>query len=185
MDYHRPLNFSRRLSSHCFIVGRGRRGPAAPLSGRNIQAVLVVRHGSLHIFSTSAASPGVKIKRKGEKEEMLSAQDVATHATRQSCWIIVSGQVYDVTEFLDQHPGGPSVILRYAGRDATKEYQSIHPPDALQVHLPVERWLGPVDPATTAALKKGLTQSTASVPTKPDELPPLSSIISLQDFEVG
>lgn len=115
---------------------------------------------------------------------MLSAQEVATHSTRESCWVIVAGQVYDVTEFLDQHPGGASVILRYAGRDATEEYETIHPPTALENNLPIEKRLGPVDPVTIVRPQKGLTRPTSPVLTKTDELPALSTIISLQDFEV-
>lgn len=47
---------------------------------------------------------------------MLTATDVAKHNNRDSCWIIVEGQVYDVTDFLEEHPGGANIILRYAGK---------------------------------------------------------------------
>ena len=115
---------------------------------------------------------------------MLTAQEVAQHSTRESCWIIIAGEVYDVTDFLDQHAGGPSVILRYAGRDATEEYEPTHSPTALQDSLPAERRLGPVDPTTvTPGPRKGLTGSTTHVLSNPKECPSLSTIISLQDFE--
>jgi L-lactate dehydrogenase (cytochrome) len=47
---------------------------------------------------------------------MLKAAEVAKHNTRESCWVIVQGRVYDVTDFLEDHPAGPSIILRYAGK---------------------------------------------------------------------
>lgn len=47
---------------------------------------------------------------------MLSLVEVAKHDSIDSCWVIVAGQAYDVTEFLDEHPGGASVILRFAGK---------------------------------------------------------------------
>lgn len=47
---------------------------------------------------------------------MLTASDVAIHNNRGSCWIIIEGHVYDVTDFLEEHPGGPDIILRYAGK---------------------------------------------------------------------
>lgn len=47
---------------------------------------------------------------------MLTASSVAHHNTRKSCWVIINSQVYDLTEFLDHHPGGSSVILQYAGK---------------------------------------------------------------------
>lgn len=37
-------------------------------------------------------------------------------------------QVYDLTEFCSSHPGGERVLLKYAGKDATEEYDPIHPP---------------------------------------------------------
>ncbi|KAF9012545.1 glyoxylate dehydrogenase [Cyathus striatus] len=50
---------------------------------------------------------------------LVSGETVAQHASRDSCWIIVHSKVYDVTEFLDEHPGGSKIILKYAGKDAT------------------------------------------------------------------
>lgn len=47
---------------------------------------------------------------------MLSAQEVEKHNNRQSCWVIIEDQVYDVTDFIDEHPGGPGIMLRYAGK---------------------------------------------------------------------
>jgi L-lactate dehydrogenase (cytochrome) len=52
-------------------------------------------------------------------QKLISAEEVAKHNTRDDCWVIISGQVYDVTDFLDQHPGGANVILQQAGDDAT------------------------------------------------------------------
>ncbi|XP_055842016.1 cytochrome b5 [Episyrphus balteatus] len=46
-------------------------------------------------------------------------------------WIIIKGGVYDVTDFLDQHPGGADLIAEYAGKDATKAFnQAGHSSDA-------------------------------------------------------
>jgi predicted heme/steroid binding protein len=39
-------------------------------------------------------------------------------------------QVYDLTSFLSQHPGGVSTILVYAGRDASAVFAAIHADDA-------------------------------------------------------
>ncbi|KAJ2918555.1 hypothetical protein MD484_g1833, partial [Candolleomyces efflorescens] len=72
-------------------------------------------------------------------EVKISGKEVAKHNNRESCWIIVHDKVYDVTEFLDEHPGGSKIILKYAGKDATQEYDPIHPPDAITTHLPRQK----------------------------------------------
>jgi hypothetical protein len=48
--------------------------------------------------------------------EMLTAAEIAEHSNRQSCWIVIEGRAYDVTDFLDSHPGGAAIILRHAGK---------------------------------------------------------------------
>ena len=52
----------------------------------------------------------------GDVFMMLNVVEVARHNSRESCWIIIQGQVYDVTDFLDDHPAGSNIILRYAGK---------------------------------------------------------------------
>merc|ERR1712194_830643 len=53
---------------------------------------------------------------------------VAKHNTDKDCWVIVNGEVLDVTKFLPDHPGGALAILTFAGKDATEEFNMIHPP---------------------------------------------------------
>jgi hypothetical protein len=54
-----------------------------------------------------------------------TAQQVAQHNTAADCWLIISGQVYDVTNFIPIHPGG-NAIVPYCGTDATTIFDSIH-----------------------------------------------------------
>jgi hypothetical protein len=115
---------------------------------------------------------------------MLSARQVEQHNSRESCWIIVSGNVYDVTSFLDAHPGGSSIILKYAGKDATEAYEPIHPPTALDDHLSTEYHLGPVDPATLPVKRPAVPAEGVSPAGQGSVLPPLGTIISILDFEV-
>lgn len=53
-----------------------------------------------------------------EQVRVFSASEVSKHNSEQDCWLIISGSVYDVTEFIATHPGGKE-ILRGCGQDAT------------------------------------------------------------------
>lgn len=52
---------------------------------------------------------------------------IAAHNTRESCYIVINGNVYDVTEWLPKHPGGESVILNMCGVDCTDIFNAYHP----------------------------------------------------------
>jgi L-lactate dehydrogenase (cytochrome) len=65
----------------------------------------------------------------------INLLQVQRHNDCDSCWVIVEGEVYDVTDFLEEHPGGANIILRYAGKDAT-EYLPVHPLGTIEKELP-------------------------------------------------
>ncbi|KAF8320336.1 hypothetical protein DL93DRAFT_1831592 [Clavulina sp. PMI_390] len=113
----------------------------------------------------------------------ISGEVVAQHNSRESCWIIVHGKVYDVTDFLDEHPGGSKIILKYAGKDATEEYDPIHPPDAISNNLPKEKHLGAVDLGTVKKVVKEVTQEEKERLARFESRPPLDECLSLHDFE--
>ena len=51
--------------------------------------------------------------------KQIPFSEVQKHNTRESCWVVIDGQVYDATSILDTHPGGTAVLLKNAGKDAT------------------------------------------------------------------
>ena len=53
---------------------------------------------------------------------LATTSQVAKHSSKTDCWVVVSGQVLDVTSFLGDHPGGELAILTFAGKDATEEF---------------------------------------------------------------
>lgn len=123
--------------------------------------------------------------------------------------MIVHGKVYDVTEFLPSHPGGTKIILKFAGKDATKKFEPIHPPDTLDKYLPKEKHMGileanPADAVSPKSKKpKAAPKKITPPPTPPQEeddeeeedpeevvrlenernKPPLSQMYNLLDFE--
>ncbi|PWN49012.1 putative CYB2-L-lactate dehydrogenase [Violaceomyces palustris] len=115
-------------------------------------------------------------------EKLVSAEQVAKHNNAESCWVIVNGDIWDVTDFLPEHPGGSKIILKYAGKDATEEYEPIHPPGTLEDNLPKEKYIGKIDPATVKEV--AVTETKQAVAQDPNALPPLDQCLNLYDFEV-
>ncbi|KAJ0914440.1 putative cytochrome b5-like heme/steroid binding domain-containing protein [Helianthus annuus] len=63
--------------------------------------------------------------------KILSFEEVSKHNRKTDCWLIISGKVYDVTPFLDDHPGGDEALLLATEKDATEDFETVgHSQDA-------------------------------------------------------
>lgn len=56
----------------------------------------------------------------------FTKQEVEGHKKADSLWIIIDGDVYDVTQFQDDHPGGKKILTRVGGKDASKQFWKYH-----------------------------------------------------------
>jgi alkylation response protein AidB-like acyl-CoA dehydrogenase/predicted heme/steroid binding protein len=63
---------------------------------------------------------------KTRMAQVHTLEDVAKHNTPDDAWIVVRGFVYDVTKFAALHPGGRGVLLRFAGKECTQEFDQHH-----------------------------------------------------------
>jgi isopentenyl diphosphate isomerase/L-lactate dehydrogenase-like FMN-dependent dehydrogenase len=106
---------------------------------------------------------------------------VAKHKTAQSCWVILYGNVYDVTDFLPNHPGGSKIILQLSGRDATEDYDPIHPPGTLEESLKPASKLGRLDASSAAASNEPSTNDASD--SSLGALPPMESLLNLDEIE--
>ncbi|XP_013136158.1 PREDICTED: cytochrome b5-like isoform X1 [Papilio polytes] len=64
----------------------------------------------------------------------ITTDEVKKHHDRRSAWIIIHNDVYDVTSFLGEHPGGEESLLEFAGKDGTKGFEDVgHSQDAREM----------------------------------------------------
>lgn len=59
---------------------------------------------------------------KRTNAQIIDSANIAKHNTSRDCWLIISGKVYNVTNFLSSHSGGASAITPYCGKDATAAF---------------------------------------------------------------
>ena len=104
--------------------------------------------------------------------------EVAKHTTEDDCWVVIHGKVYNMTPFLDEHPGGVDVILEHAGKDATAPFEAIHSKGIIAI-LPKNCYLGDVDRSTvkSSQIAKVATRDVASM------VPPIDQMLNVYDFQ--
>lgn len=61
-----------------------------------------------------------------------SRDEVAKNNSADALWCIIDAKVYDLTDFIDAHPGGETVLLQVAGTDATTAFYNLHRHEVLQ-----------------------------------------------------
>lgn len=65
-------------------------------------------------------------KKITQEKKYYTREEVMKHKNHDDCWIIYKNKIYDVTKFLNSHPGGKNIILKYAGLDCTKDFDKSH-----------------------------------------------------------
>ncbi|XP_034374606.1 cytochrome b5 [Arvicanthis niloticus] len=61
-------------------------------------------------------------------------EEIQKHKDSRSTWVILHHKVYDLTKFLEEHPGGEEVLREQAGGDATENFEDVgHSTDAREL----------------------------------------------------
>lgn len=56
----------------------------------------------------------------------VSHVELAKHNRRDDAWLAIRGKVYNVTRYMDFHPGGVDELMKGVGIDATKLFDEVH-----------------------------------------------------------
>ncbi|XP_055069173.1 cytochrome b5 type B [Misgurnus anguillicaudatus] len=66
--------------------------------------------------------------------QYYTRQEVQVHNMSGDTWLIIHDKVYDITGFMEEHPGGEEVLLEQAGTDATESFEDVgHSTDAREM----------------------------------------------------
>ena len=115
--------------------------PNADLSSLLVGALSAA--GSSSGSSSSGALPGTGTT------VALTAAEVLKHSTATDCWSVIKGEVYDLTAYVKDHPGGASLIKAICGLDGSTSFVSEHAGAAKPKNIMAAFALGPLASGTT------------------------------------
>ena len=95
---------------------------AVPLYiARTLVAVVVAYFLAARLLSRADAGRGDDRTKTTKPDPMTpyTTAEIATHASLNDLWVIIDDKVYDLTDYVDEHPGGTDAIAKNAGKDAT------------------------------------------------------------------
>ena len=77
-------------------------------------------------------APSSKSSSSSSKE--IGFAELCRHGAVDDLWLAIDGIVYDVTPFMDDHPGGGDIMLSAAGKDGTDDFEDVgHSPHAREL----------------------------------------------------
>lgn len=76
--------------------------------------------------SATNPMPASNTNSTSTSSETITAAQIAQHKDATSCWTSINGNVYDLTKWIPQHPGGPQAILQLCGTDGSAKFNKQH-----------------------------------------------------------
>ena len=87
--------------------------------------LIVIVGGTVLLQRTEKPAP-TPIAVTGDSAVIYSMEEVSKHKDATSCWVTISGNVYDLTGWIPLHPGGRAAILGLCGTDGTAAFRGQH-----------------------------------------------------------
>ena len=57
-------------------------------------------------------------------DKLISPTELAKHNAADNCWVVIRGNVYDLSAYLPEHPSQPDILLPWCGKEATEAYNT-------------------------------------------------------------
>ncbi len=95
-------------------------------------------------------TPNASSKPNADGSITLSVAEIKTHDNKSDCWSIVNGNVYNLTSYVQNHPGGAAVIANICGKDGTKAFTNQHNTQGKPNNVLSSFLLGPLGASITA-----------------------------------
>ncbi|KAK6818810.1 fumarate reductase [Apiospora arundinis] len=86
--------------------------------------------------SSQTASKPQSPKKFEIPQKEFTMEEVAKHNKKEDLWVVVKGVVMDLSDWLEEHPGGPQAIMNFMGRDATEEFEMLHDDEVIPKYAP-------------------------------------------------
>ncbi|KAL5221946.1 hypothetical protein ABZP36_026659 [Zizania latifolia] len=89
-----------------------------------ISLVILLVLGALFVIPKSpnkGKAKEVNSNTNATTSRSYTKEEISAHNTRTDCWVIIKDKVYDVTPYVEEHPGGDA-ILNNAGDDSTEGF---------------------------------------------------------------
>jgi len=91
-----------------------------------------------------APQPPAPVGSGASARTSYTLAQVAQHGDASSCWAAINGNVYDLTNWINQHPGGPERILSICGTDGSAAFNAQHGGQGRPAQELAQFYIGPL-----------------------------------------
>lgn len=94
--------------------------------------------------ASTAAKPSVTPTAAATVAASYTMAQVSANKSATKCWSVINGDVYDLTKWVNAHPGGAGAILSLCGTDGTQDFLAMHRGDGRPISVLGTYLLGPL-----------------------------------------
>ena len=167
-----PIKYSKRfVRTQSASAVKDKARYSNPKYNKSTKASVLTGASSLALFLSYFFS--------GDDTNTVSVKEVKSHNRIDDCWIVIDGDVYDITGFLSKHPGGVTRLMEFAGRDATERFHQMHSSAMLEKMKEHLTYIGKLK----GAFDEELSEEDIRIMEQKSKIPSLSKVFCISDFE--